>query len=87
MFCIIEVIYRSIVDDFFQSIADGSGNPDVVDAMKSFVDQPGLPLVKVKMICEAGESFSKVEVSQSRYAPLGSKISPFIQLRLEELVQ
>jgi len=60
-------------DDFFQSIADGSGNPDVVDAMKSFVDQPGLPLVNVKMVCEAGKVSSKVEVSQSRYAPLGSK--------------
>jgi len=54
-------------DDFFQSIADGSGNPDVVDAMKSFVDQPGLPLVKI----EAGNS--QLDIKQSRYAPLGSK--------------
>ncbi|MGB6231098.1 MAG: M1 family metallopeptidase [Litorimonas sp.] len=60
-------------DDFFQSIADGSGDPDVVDAMKSFVDQKGLPLVSVgKVICD--ETQTAVQLSQSRYAPLGSKI-------------
>jgi len=54
-------------DDFFQSIADGSNDPNVVDAMKSFVDQPGLPLVKIDV---AGR---EMNISQSRYAPLGSK--------------
>ena len=58
-------------DDFFQSIADGSGNPDVVSAMKSFVDQPGLPLVSAKMSCDIDETV--IELKQSRYAPLGSK--------------
>ncbi|MEP1230617.1 MAG: M1 family metallopeptidase [Litorimonas sp.] len=58
-------------DDFFQSIADGSGNADVVDAMKSFVDQPGLPLVQASMSCDAGKA--EVTFKQSRYAPLGSK--------------
>lgn len=58
-------------DDFFQSIADGSGNPDVVDAMKSFVDQPGLPIVKGESTFEDG--LTKVTFTQSRYAPLGSK--------------
>ena len=63
-------------DDFFQSIADGSGNPDVVDAMKSFVDQPGLPLVQAKIYAdnEKGKGVTTgVILSQSRYAPLGSK--------------
>jgi len=58
-------------DDFFQSIADGSGNADVVDAMKSFVDQPGLPLVNASMTCSAGKA--EVTLKQSRYAPLGSQ--------------
>jgi len=58
-------------DDFFQSIADGSNNPDVVEDMKSFVDQPGLPLVKASITCEGGQT--RLELSQSRYAPLGSK--------------
>lgn len=59
-------------DDFFQSIADGSGNPNVVDAMKSFVDQPGLPLVTADLVCESGRT--TVTLSQSRYAPLGSQV-------------
>ena len=64
-------------DDFFQSIADGSGNPKVVRAMKSFVDQPGLPLVKAEIYTEDSKGtgpFTGVFLSQSRYAPLGSKI-------------
>ena len=60
-------------DDFFQSIADGSGNPDVVSAMKSFVDQPGLPLVTAKVSCDVAGG-TTLALSQSRYAPLGSKV-------------
>lgn len=58
-------------DDFFQSIADGSGNAKVVDAMKSFVDQRGLPLVKIT--AANGALSGKLNVAQSRYVPLGSK--------------
>ena len=66
-------------DDFFQSIADGSGNPDVVSAMKSFVDQPGVPLVRGEVSCEGDEDGSgpvtvAVDLAQSRFAPLGSTI-------------
>ena len=60
-------------DDFFQSIADASRDPNVVDAMKSFVDQPGLPLVRGELTCNAGRT--RLSLSQTRYAPLGSKIS------------
>jgi len=64
-------------DDFFQSIADGSGNPDVADAMKSFVDQPGVPLVGASMQCETDgvdiEGLTELSLGQTRYAPLGSK--------------
>ncbi len=59
-------------DDFFESIATASGNSDVVDAMKSFVDQPGLPIVKGEMTCV--NDVTKINLSQARYAPLGSKI-------------
>ncbi len=63
-------------DDFFQSIADGSGNADVVDAMKSFVDQPGVPLVKITVDCGSDGNCKKPNfpVQQLRYSPLGSKI-------------
>ena len=60
-------------DDFFQSIADGSKNPDVVDAMKSFVDQKGVPLVRAELTCSNNQT--EIKLSQSRYAPLGSTIS------------
>ena len=62
-------------DDFFASIADASGNSDVVSAMKSFVDQPGLPLISAKIDCRGDEYCKKpsVALTQSRYAPLGSK--------------
>ena len=64
-------------DDFFQSIADGSNNPDVVPAMKSFVDQAGLQLVSANMKCETEaveiEGLSELDFAQLRYAPLGSK--------------
>jgi len=60
-------------DDFFQSLADGSGDAKVVAAMQSFVDQPGLPLVSAKLDCTG--DVHKLEISQSRYAPLGSTIA------------
>lgn len=60
-------------DDFFKSMADGSGDKTVVDAMKSFVDQPGLPLVSAEMNCET--NVHTLKLSQSRYAPQGSSIS------------
>ena len=61
-------------DDFFQSIADGSKDETVVDAMKSFVDQPGLPLVSAKIDCGSDNCKKpSMIVTQSRYAPLGSK--------------
>lgn len=61
-------------DDFFQSIADGSGNPDVVDAMKSFVDQPGVPLVSAFINYEEKDDKTEIYLTHDRYAPLGSKV-------------
>jgi aminopeptidase N len=52
-------------DDFFASVAEASGNPDVVPALKSFTDQTGVPLVTVR------DSESGITLSQSRYVPLG----------------
>ena len=52
-------------EDFFASVAEASGNPDVVPALKSFTDQTGVPLVTVR------DSASGITLSQSRYVPLG----------------
>ena len=58
--------------DFFKSLADGSGHPEVVPALQSFIDQPGLPLVQAQMQCKTGGV--RVSLTQSRFAPLGSTI-------------
>lgn len=62
-------------DDFFQSIADGSKDTTVVAAMKSFVDQAGLPLVYQTIECgtDVDCKTPSLTFTQSRYAPLGSK--------------
>lgn len=57
---------NSSSEQFFQSLADSAGDPRVLAALKSFVDQPGVPLVTVT------RSGGKLTLSQSRYAFLGS---------------
>ena len=58
-------------DDFMKSLADGSGEPDVVPAFRSFIDQPGVPLVEASLDCDGAPT---LKLKQSRYAPLGSTI-------------
>lgn len=53
-------------DAFFQSMADASNRPELVPAWKSFVDQEGVPLVRL-----APASGGRFSLSQSRYAPIG----------------
>ncbi len=59
--------------DFMQSLADGSGQPDIVSSFTSFISQPGIPYLDVNVSC-SGATGGKMTVTQSRYAPLGSKI-------------
>ena len=54
-----------------QSMADGSGSPEVIPAFRSFIEQPGLPLLSVKLECGAKPA---LKISQKRYAPLCSAI-------------
>ena len=61
------------VDDFMQSLAEGSGDEGVVESFRSFILQPGIPMLDVSLSCpETGPA--ALEVEQSRYAPLGSAI-------------
>ena len=53
-------------DAFFQSMADASRRPELVAAWKSFVDQEGVPLVRL-----APAPGGRFALSQSRYAPIG----------------
>jgi aminopeptidase N len=58
--------------DFFRALAQAANQPEVIDAFRSFVDQPGVPLITVRMT----ENGRRIEVSQARYRPVGSKIAP-----------
>jgi aminopeptidase N len=53
--------------EFFAAMAEASGEPGLIEAFRTFIDQPGVPLVTVR---EAGDGTLALE--QSRYRQLGS---------------
>ncbi len=53
-------------DQFFASIAQGSGKPGVIPAFRSFVEQQGVPLVTVR--AANGGAYT---LTQERYVPIG----------------
>ena len=57
-------------DDFFAALAEAAGDARLVTAMRSFTDQQGVPLLA---FIRKGDTF---EVSQTRYAPLGTSPPP-----------
>ncbi|HXY96926.1 MAG TPA: M1 family metallopeptidase [Steroidobacteraceae bacterium] len=60
-------------EEFFHSMAEGSGDRAVVDAFESFVNQPGVPLVSVRAAADGS-----LALAQSRYQPLGPSGEPGI---------
>ena len=58
--------------DFTRAVAAESGKDGISEAMNTFLDQPGVPLVTVALRCESGQPPS-VTLSQERFLPLGSK--------------
>lgn len=62
------------VDDFMKSLADGSGQPGVVPAFRSFIDRPGVPLVTLRLESSPDDGYI-LRISQNRYRPLGSPIT------------
>ncbi|MFN7055355.1 M1 family aminopeptidase [Hyphomonas sp.] len=63
------------VDDFLQSLAEGSGDSAVVESFRTFILQPGIPVLQVSAACP-DDGAATLEIRQSRYAPLGSQIDP-----------
>ena len=61
--------------DFFRALAQAANQPAVVDAFRSFVDQPGVPLITVRRATDG----RRLELAQSRYRPVGSTIAPGAQ--------
>jgi cytosol alanyl aminopeptidase len=61
-------------DDFVSSMSAAAGN-DLHAMFDAFVKQSGLPLVAFELSCAKGAA-PKLAMTQSRYAPTGSKIDP-----------
>ena len=61
---------NATVDDFVAAIADATMRPAVVPAFRSFLDQPGVPLVTAGLVCGSGAP--KLLLSQKRFLPTGS---------------
>ena len=62
-------------EDFIESIAEGSDRTEVEQAFKTYIEQAGVPLLNVELNC-ADPASPRLDVAQSRYAPLGSAIDP-----------
>ena len=62
-------------EDFMASLAEGTERVEIEAAFKSFIEQPGVPLLSVALDCE-DEQNPRLNVRQARYAPLGSAIDP-----------
>ena len=56
---------NATAEDFFRSLAEAAGNAGVVDALRTFTDQTGVPIVTVT------ENARDISLSQTRYRPLG----------------
>jgi alanyl aminopeptidase len=62
-------------DDFISALASQSETEEpetIATAFRSFLEQPGLPMLDTKLICEPGET-PRASLEQSRYLPLGSQ--------------
>ena len=56
-------------DELLDSLSRASGR-DVKSAFHSFLDQPGVPLVSARTVCDGGTG--RLLLEQARYRPLGS---------------
>jgi aminopeptidase N len=61
---------NATTDQFFAALAEAAQDPGVLEALRSFVNQPGLPVVRVE------HSGGDLLVSQRRYGLLGAETVP-----------
>ena len=61
---------NATADDFVAAIAEATRRPAVVPAFRSFLDQPGVPLVTAELVCGGGAP--ELHLSQARFLPTGS---------------
>lgn len=58
--------------DFLADVSEGSGR-DLRAAFATFLDRPGVPLVRASLSCEKGKPNASLSLAQERYLPIGSK--------------
>lgn len=64
---------NATANDLISALAEQSGQGErFTRAMKSFLDQPGVPLLNTSLQQEGNKVF--LNVKQSRYLPVGSKV-------------
>jgi cytosol alanyl aminopeptidase len=59
-------------EDFLRTLEEGSRSPGVAQALRSFIDQPGVPLLSADWRCNGNAL--EVDLAQSRSLPLGSRL-------------
>lgn len=59
-------------EDFIHALAESTGDDRVITAFRSFLEQPGVPLLEIDWSCDTGDRI-RIAIKQSRYLPLGSK--------------
>lgn len=63
-------------DELIATLAEHSGKGDAfATAMRSFLDQPGVPLIQVQVQCDADNSNATLDLAQTRYLPYGMEDS------------
>jgi cytosol alanyl aminopeptidase len=63
---------NATTEQFFKSLAEGSRHPEMLPAVRTFLDQPNVPLVTVRTDCVSNTC--KVSVRQSTSTPIGVRL-------------
>lgn len=61
-------------EDLMRALEAAAGDTQVTKIAESYLNQPGIPLVKMDWQCAEGEL--TIEIEQQRYLPVGSTVSP-----------
>ena len=61
---------NATAEDFYRALADATGKPEIVQAMKNFIDQAGVPVVTMERVGKT------LRLRQARYTQIGSPAPP-----------
>jgi aminopeptidase N len=58
--------------EFFEALSEAAKQPPLIAALRSFVEQPGVPLVSFERV---GDRANELRMTQDRYLPLGTSLT------------